>query len=89
MYKLCIYPSSRKYVLHDMLPLIRFILKKDGKLTPPSGPDSSIFPLVGSPIWNSRMVECPLDVLQWAEELYQVDARWVLSYRPSPIGSIH
>ena len=38
-------------------------------------------PSLGHPL-NSRMVECPLDVLQWADELYRVENRCALLSPP-------
>ena len=45
----------RKYALHDVLPLIRPILKKAGTLTPPVRAPAPPFstPLAGSPLLNS------------------------------------
>jgi len=71
-----------------MLSLIRSILKYS-QLTPLSGPNTSIFhPTYWVTLVNSSMVECPLDVLRWAEKLYQVETRCILCYHPLPIGSM-
>ena len=89
MYKFRIHPSSLQLRARGRAAPHKARPQEGRHTHPSSGPRRFRFPPVR---WVTptelRMVECPLDVLRWAEELYRVDARWVLSYRPLPFGNM-
>jgi hypothetical protein len=85
MYRLRIHPSSPQ-ICGRAVPHKAHPQEGNSPLRP--GPGPSIFPARWVTLTELRMVECPLDVLRWAEELHRVEARCILSYRPPPIESM-